>query len=322
MSVLDRLKQFPAVVTDGVKPTFTTSGSDINPTTGGEKSEKTAYNIDSMDVDLEAQKPIGVDIKLGEQGAQRIELMQQVWGKHGKKYTFTAEFDETTFSTYYNYAISDFNHIASSHALASSDPYGRAAIYPVALGFVTIGLVLAASAKGFGQFSLGTVLRVWGITALNTLNTAVIADITTTRQRRFGVKFQFFPYLILPVSRPRGIGWEWDIGIIAIIFPFGVCAITFLLFKYQGRAKKLEAALFQRPRMTISEAASAVDLGGLMIIICAFAFILIPLSLAALQPQGFETSWIIALIVFGGVLLLGLPVYEKYIPEQLFVPWE
>lgn len=90
MSVLDRLKQFPAVVTDGVKPTFTTSGSDINPTTGGEKSEKTAYDIDSMDVDLEAQKPIGVDIKLGEKGAQRIELMQQVWGKHGKKYTFTA----------------------------------------------------------------------------------------------------------------------------------------------------------------------------------------------------------------------------------------
>lgn len=82
----------------------------------------------------------------------------------------------------------------------SSDLYGRAAIYPVALGFVTLGLVLAASAKGFGQFSLGTVLRVWGITALNTLNTTVIADITTTRQRGFGVNFQFFPYLVLPVS--------------------------------------------------------------------------------------------------------------------------
>ncbi|PVH81078.1 MFS general substrate transporter [Cadophora sp. DSE1049] len=269
--------------------------------------------------------------------------MQQVWGKHGKKYIFTAY---TTFSTYYNYAISDFNRIASSSALSvacnlsfsllkpiwakSSDLYGRAAIYPVALGFVTLGLVLAASAKGFGQFSLGTVLRVWGITALNTLNTTVIADITTTRQRGFGVNFQFFPYLVLPwvsafivsdIVSPGGIGWAWGIGIIAIIFPFGICAITFLLFKYQRRAKKLEAALFQRPRMTISEAASAIDLGGLVIIIFAFAFILIPLSLAALQPQGFKTSWVIALIVLGGVLLLALPVYEKFIPAQPFVPW-
>lgn len=95
MSVLDRLKHSPAVVTDGVQPASTTSGGDANPASSGEKgekSEKTSYGIDSspMDVDLEVQKPVMVDIKLGEQGAQRIELMQQVWGKHGKKYIFTA----------------------------------------------------------------------------------------------------------------------------------------------------------------------------------------------------------------------------------------
>ncbi|MAD85789.1 MAG: hypothetical protein CL912_22735 [Deltaproteobacteria bacterium] len=92
MSVLDRLKHSPAVVTDGVQPASTSSGSDANPATSGEKSEKTSYGIDSspMDVDLEVQKPVMVDIKLGEQGAQRIELMQQVWGKHGKEYIFTA----------------------------------------------------------------------------------------------------------------------------------------------------------------------------------------------------------------------------------------
>ncbi|KAL2060987.1 hypothetical protein VTL71DRAFT_9039 [Oculimacula yallundae] len=355
MSVLGRLTQSPAMVTDGI--TATSSGTEIHPVSGIQKPEKTTYGIDSSptDADIELQKPLRVDIKLGEQGAQRIELMQQVWGKHGKKYIFTAlglcmiayEFDETTFTTYYNYAISDFNRIASTPALTvacslsfsllkpiwakSSDLYGRAAIYPVALGFVTLGLVLAASAKGFGQFSLGTVLRVWGITALNTLNTTVIADITTTRQRGFGVNFQFFPYLILPwcsafivsdVVSPGGIGWAWGIGIIAIIFPFGIMAITFLLFKYQRRAKKLESALFQRPRMTISEAASAIDLGGLMIIIIAFACILIPLSLAALQSQGFRTPWVIALIIFGGLLLLALPVYEKNVPAQPFVPWE
>ncbi|KAH9207757.1 hypothetical protein DL95DRAFT_527740 [Leptodontidium sp. 2 PMI_412] len=277
MSVLDRLKQSPAVVTDGVQPTSTPSRPDVNPTTGREYQRRQAIASTAHPwVDLEVQKPIGVDIKLGEQGAQRIELMQQVWE---------------------NIARNISSQHLDLHDRLSSDRYGRAAIYPVALGFVALRLALAVSAKRFRQFSLGTVLRVWGITALNTLNTTVIADITTTRQRGFGVNFQFFTYLILP----------W-------VLAFIVSDIR--------RAKKIEAALFQRPRMTISEAAPAIDLGGLMIIIFAFAFILIILSLATLQPQGFKTPWIIALIVLGGVLLLGLPVYEKYIPEQPFVPWD
>lgn len=231
-----------ADVIDGVQAAATPSNLPL--TTTGEKIETSNYGIDRAPTydDVETQKPVLGEVKLGEEGAQRIELMQQVWGKHGKLIIFMSyvplfpilkivaytifnrlgvcmiayEFHETTFQTLYQYAASEFNAVSSTSALSvagdlvfslskpvwakCSDIWGRGEIYPFALFFVSIGLVLAATSKGFGQFAVGYILTYAGRTALNTLNTIVIADLTSTRQRGFGVNFQFFPYLIMPVS--------------------------------------------------------------------------------------------------------------------------
>lgn len=79
-----------------------------------------------------------------------------------------------------------------------SDIYGRAEMYPVALCLLTIGLVASASAKSFAAIAAGTFVRVLGMTAINSINDVIITDFTTTRQRGFGVSFQFWPYIILP----------------------------------------------------------------------------------------------------------------------------
>ncbi|KAH8597142.1 hypothetical protein B0O99DRAFT_508405 [Bisporella sp. PMI_857] len=309
----------------------------------------------SLDHDVENLKnaPL-VEATLAGEGAQRIELMQQIWGKHGKKLVFTAlgicmvayEFDETTFSTYYAYALSDFRKTASSAALTTacnlafslmkplwaklSDIFGRAEIYPAAMTMIIVGLVTAASASNFNAFAAGTVLRVMGITALNSLNTIVIADLTTTRQRGFGVNFQFFPYLILPwvssyivekVVSPGGIGWAWGIGIIAIIFPLGTLPITGLLGFYQQRAKKLEKAIVKPPRISLYEIVSSIDLVGIIIMVTSLAFVLLPLSLANLQKDGYNTPWIIALIVIGCLgLTTALPYWENRVAKHPFFP--
>lgn len=84
-----------------------------------------------------------------------------------------SELDNTTFGTFYIYAISDFNKLASSPALAvacnltfslmkpfwakASDIFGRGEMYPVATIFITLGLAVAASAKSFQAFAIGTV---------------------------------------------------------------------------------------------------------------------------------------------------------------------
>jgi hypothetical protein len=50
--------------------------------------EKVTMTISNHAADDENQKPIIHPTELGEEGAQRIELMQEVWGKHGKLYIF------------------------------------------------------------------------------------------------------------------------------------------------------------------------------------------------------------------------------------------
>jgi MFS family permease len=215
----------------------------------------------------------------------------------------------------------------------SSDIFGRAIIYPCALIFILVGLISAAASNSFPGFAAGTLLRVAGLTALNTINTVVISDFTSTRQRGFAVNFQFYPLVILPwvssfiaqeVLKIGGIGWRWGTGILAIIFPFGVVGITTILLIYQKRAKKLEEQIASRPKQSISlyEFGSGIDLGGIAIIIGSLAVFLLPLSLAPLQPDRYSTPWVIALMVIGSLgLLVCLPIYEERFAAHPFFPF-
>lgn len=74
--------------------------------------------------------------------------------------------------------------------------------------------------------------------------------------------------------------------------------------------------------MTFYEACSAIDLGGLLIIIVGLASLLVPLSLAALQPNGYKTPWVISLMILGGLMILALPAYEKFIVTHPLCPPE
>ncbi|KAJ9138079.1 Major facilitator superfamily domain-containing protein [Pleurostoma richardsiae] len=317
---------------------------------GLEPIQPVATNNNDNDVESLKNAPIAVEIS--DEGARRIELVQLVWGNHGKLVAFSAialcmvvyELDVTTFNTYWTYALSDFQSLASSAALAAagdlafslvkpiyaktSDIVGRGYIYPFATTLACIGLIVAATSKGFPAFAVGTILRLLGLSGINSMNAIVIADVTTTRQRGFGVTFQFWPYLILPwvvsymvskVVSPGGIGWAWGIGITAIIFPIGTVFITTFLLKNERRAKKLE--LVSRPKISFYQFCSHVDLGGLAIMIISLAFILVPLSIASLQKHGYRTPWIIALIIIGGLgIFLAFPLYEGKVAVHPIFP--
>lgn len=90
MSFVQHIKAFvqqpsTPVETDGVNPAPTARES---PST--QMGEKISMAISNHADDTESQKPVFQATELGEEGAQRIELMQEVWGKHGKLYIFLA----------------------------------------------------------------------------------------------------------------------------------------------------------------------------------------------------------------------------------------
>ena len=68
-----------------------TSGALSSPsnTVSGTAIETVPKETTSRDQDVESLKPgLVAQVELGDEGAQRIELMQQVWGKHGKRWVF------------------------------------------------------------------------------------------------------------------------------------------------------------------------------------------------------------------------------------------
>lgn len=87
MSVFQRIKahvQHPAapVMTEGevAAPAALSNSPSVT---------KEISALDSHGADEESQKVPITQVELGEEGAQRIELMQELWGKNGRKLIFT-----------------------------------------------------------------------------------------------------------------------------------------------------------------------------------------------------------------------------------------
>jgi len=76
-----------------------------------------------------------------------------------------------------------------------------------------------------------------------------------------------------------------------------------------------------KQRLTIYEFFSLIDLGGTILLSGGFAMILIPLTLAATSPAKWATPYLDALIAIGGIFLLALPFYEKYLAVHPVVPF-
>lgn len=73
-------------------------------------------------------------------------------------------------------------------------------------------------------------------------------------------------------------------------------------------------------KVNFYEIVSLIDLGGLALLCAGFAMFFLPISLASTTPSNWRTSWIIALIVIGALLLIALVPYEAYIAKHPVLP--
>lgn len=103
-------------------------------------------------------------------------------------------------------------------------------------------------------------------------------------------------------------------------FIMPTCAAFFIgiLFYYQRKAKKM--GIVQTKRLGFYEFFAVIDGGGLALLTAGFAMFFLPISLASTTPSNWSTGWIIALMVVGGVLLLSLVPYEKFVASHPVLP--
>lgn len=286
-----------------------------------------------------------------EQGVSTIEAAQAIWGKKGRWLVIVGlalimiiyEIDNSTVYIYNNYSTSSFDALTKLASLSTastivfaivkppiaklSNVIGRGQTYLITISFYILAYILMASASSFNTYAAGTIFYAVGQSGTNILNDIVISDITTARWRGFAIGLSFAPFLVTPwvagfivssVVSPSGIGWRWGIGMLAILMPFCASFIITTLIYYQGRAKK--EGLAPRAKIGLVEFCSQIDLGGIVLFSGGLALILVPLTLAALAPSQWSTPYLIALIVLGGVLLIALPFYEKFMARHPIIP--
>ncbi|KAI1125329.1 putative transporter [Nemania abortiva] len=284
-----------------------------------------------------------------ETGVSLMDASQAVWGKTGRRLVILGlviimiifELDNSTVSIYSNYSTSEFGALSALGSLSTastiafgvvklpiaklSNIIGRGYTLAITVSFYTISYILMASASGIAPYAAGMVLYKIGMSGTNVMTTVIISDITNLRWRGLAIGASYFPYLITPWvsgfivdSVVAGIGWRWGVGMFAILMPFGASIIIGTLIYYQHKAKK--ANLIPSKSITIRSFCSDIDLGGVAIFVTGFAMFLLPITIAGSQADGWNTPWIISLIIIGFFVLLALPIYEKYVTENPMVP--
>ncbi|KAH8647837.1 siderochrome-iron transporter [Xylariales sp. PMI_506] len=321
--------------------------SDINMTESkvAATNEKGATAGDYDDVEKQHAEVITGDIA----GATKIEAIKAVWGKNGRLFVILAlvfcmiayEVDNTTIYTYFVYAQSNFSEVTQLAAVTTaggilfsvlkpfiaklSDVVGREELYPVWMVLYIVANALAAASPNYQAYAAAYMLHIFGQTGVNTLNDILASDISTSRQRGFAIQFQFLPYLFMPFAAAYivddtigGIGWRWGIGIDAIVMTVGLLPLIGLLTFWRRKSSKL--GYVSRSKTTAKSFFSEIDAVGLLIFSSAFCLILVPVSMGGTAVDGWKTSWVIACIVLGALLLIALPFYEHFVAKHPFMP--
>lgn len=187
-------------------------------------------------------------------------------------------------------------------------------------------LCLLSNSSIFSPFSHRTIQ---GNTGTQICIQIVVADTVSSRFRGLSIGLLSLPYIInfgvaplISSSLLNGVGWRWGPGIFSIIAPVATAPIIISLALSQRQARKTGLAtsrnpyLRQRPLTALKNFIIDVDLVGLLLICAGWLLFLLPLNLAKSSPSGWQTAHIIAMLVVGGVCLVGTGLWETFVAPK------
>jgi MFS family permease len=170
----------------------------------------------------------------------------------------------------------------------------------------------------------------------------ITADATKLKNRGLAFAFTSSPYMITAFAGPKAsegfydnISWRWGFGAFSIILPF-VATPLFSILKFNLRRAEKEGILVRRSTdRTVLQSILHYTLEldgmtcpfeycmmltykapGVFLFASGLVIFLLPFSLADSAPNGWSTSYIIAMIVLGIFLLVIFGLYEAYLAPQ------
>lgn len=212
------------------------------------------------------------------------------------------------------------------------DIWGRPKSLALMIACQTVGFIMLAGCKDVRTYCAARVFFQCGYRGIILTVLIVIADTSTLRHRALWIAFSSTPtlatsWLFGPAtdSIGRGIGWRWGMGIFAIVVPVVCCPLAGFLYYYQRKTQKMQLTPAPESHRSRTETflfyVREFDLVGLFILTLGLALLLLSLSLYSFQPQGWRSPMIICFIIFGGLLVVGFVLYEKFWASGSFMPW-
>ncbi|KAL2830815.1 major facilitator superfamily domain-containing protein [Aspergillus cavernicola] len=291
-------------------------------------------------------------------GVKKIEAVTQAWGK-GSVYTILVliwfltlvnNMKSSVVLSLSPYATSSFlGHslltvitvVASSMAGAvyipmakALDLWGRAEGFLVMLSFCIIGLILLAASHNIATYCAGQVFYSVGFGGLGYSWDVLAADVTDLRNRGLAFAFTSSPALISAFAGSKAaeeflehVNWRWGYGVWAIILPFVALPIYFMLAWNLKKAEKRGILVREKRHwkfnlQTIWWVIIEFDLPGVVMFAGGMVIFLLPFTLASTAPDGWQTGYIIAMIVVGFLLFVFFVVYEIHLAPVPFLNYK
>ncbi|KAJ5963378.1 Major facilitator superfamily domain general substrate transporter [Penicillium vulpinum] len=211
------------------------------------------------------------------------------------------------------------------------DLWGRAEGILLMTGFCILGIVMLAASHNLPTYCAGEVFYSVGFGGLAYSWNVLAADVTNLRNRGLAFAFTSSPAIISAFAGSKAaevflanVNWRWGYGVWAIIVPAFALPIYFML-SYNLRQAEKEGILAKEKKTlnfnleTIWWFIKEFDLMGVFLFGSGMVVFLLPFTLASMAPHGWQTGYVIAMIVVGLVLLISFGFYETYMAPVPFL---
>ncbi|KAF5025322.1 hypothetical protein F66182_2607 [Fusarium sp. NRRL 66182] len=208
------------------------------------------------------------------------------------------------------------------------DLWGRAEGFLLMVLFATIGMAMMAGSHNLPTYCAAYVFWQVGWSGLTYSIDVITADSTQLKNRGLAFAFTSSPYMITAFAGPKsaeafllnGDQWRWGFGTFAIVLPVVALPMYGLLRFNLQKAKKQGLLVREPSNRTLLE--NIKWAAGAFLFAAGLVIFLLPFSIASTAPNGWETPYIIAMIVLGVVLLIIFGAYERFVAPKPFLRFE
>ncbi|KKY22641.1 putative siderophore iron transporter [Phaeomoniella chlamydospora] len=227
------------------------------------------------------------------------------------------------------------------------DVWGRPLGFTLMVACCTLGLIMMAACKNVETYCAAQVFYWVGYNGMTYVLGVFIADTSKLENRGLMFAYANSPYIATTwaggpaaTSFLKNSGWPWGFGTFAIVTPVVSSPLIFLfLYNYRKAARmnlmpppsertwlqscKYYAIEFDRESLGKSKLSWAdfKTVFGIILLASGLALFLLPFSLYSYQGDGWRSSMIICMIIFGGLLIIAFVFYEKYWAPKTFIPF-